>query len=169
MLPPLRRFLLNHKSPAEPTRADIDHMHRALEIAQLAATEGEVPIGCVIYDTESSRILAEARNNREASNDPTGHAEVLAIRAAAAALNDWRLNSCTLVVTLEPCCMCAGAIVNARLGRVVYAADDPKAGGARSLHRLLTDPRLNHRVTPIRGVLAGESASLLRAFFQGRR
>lgn len=167
MFPRLRRLA----RPARPlgTETDFAVMHRALELARLAASEGEVPIGCVIYDTETSRVLAEARNNREASSDPTGHAEVLAIRAAAAAIKDWRLNACTLVVTLEPCCMCAGAIVNARLGRVVYAADDPKAGAVRSLHRLLTDPRLNHRVAPIRGVLAGESAGLLRAFFQNRR
>ena len=121
------------------------------------------------FETASGQVVAESRNNREAANDPVGHAEVLAIRAAAAARGDWRLNDCTLVVTLEPCVMCAGAIVNARVGRVVYGADDPKAGGVRSLYRLLEDPRLNHRVTPLRGVLAGESAEMLRVFFRACR
>lgn len=144
-------------------------MARALERAAEAARAGEAPIGALIYETNSGRILAEARNTREADADPTAHAEVLAIRAAAATLGDWRLNDCTLVVTLEPCCMCAGAIVNARVGRVVYGADDPKAGAAGSLFRLTEDPRLNHRVRPIRGVLASESAALLREFFRARR
>lgn len=144
-------------------------MRRALGLARGAAEAGEAPIGCIIYETASGRILGEARNTREAGNDPTAHAEVLAIREAARTLGDWRLNACTLVVTLEPCCMCAGAIVAARLGRVVYAADDPKAGAARSLYRLLEDPRLNHRVVPVRGVLAGEAGQLLRDFFRGRR
>ncbi|MBL8746182.1 MAG: nucleoside deaminase [Phycisphaerae bacterium] len=152
-----------------PTTADVTAMRRALELANLAASEGEVPVGCVIYETATGRSIAEARNNREGANDPLGHAETLAIRLAAGARGDWRLNDCTLVVTLEPCCMCAGAIINARLGRVVYAADDPKAGAARSLFNLLEDPRLNHRVTPIRGLLENESAALLRAFFQARR
>lgn len=148
---------------------DIEMMRRALALAREAASAGEAPIGCIVYETASGRVLAEARNNREASKDPTGHAEVIAIRAAARALGDWRLNGCTLAVTLEPCTMCAGAIVNARVGRVVYGAADPKAGAARSLFRLLEDPRLNHRITPIAGVLAGESAAMLREFFRQRR
>jgi len=144
-------------------------MRRALDLARAAAEAGEAPIGAVIYRTETGEILAEARNTREHANDPAGHAELIAIRAAAAALGDWRLNDCTLIITLEPCPMCAGTIVNARLGRVVYGAPDPKAGAARSLFRLLDDPRLNHRVAPISGVMAAESATMLRDFFRARR
>lgn len=165
----LRRFLLGRSAVPSATAIDIERMARAMELAGQAAEAGEAPIGCVIYDTASGRVISEARNTREAARDPLGHAEAIAIRAAAATIGDWRLNSCSLVVTLEPCCMCAGAIVNARVGRVVYGADDPKAGAARSLFRLLDDPRLNHRVTPIAGVMAGESAELLRRFFRDRR
>lgn len=166
---PLRRFLRPGAAIAPATEADLRAMTDALALAREAAAAGEAPIGAVVYDTATGRTIARARNTREAENDPAGHAEMTAIRAAAQAIGDWRLNSCTLVVTLEPCCMCAGAIVAARLGRVVYGADDPKAGAARSLYRLLEDPRLNHRVAPIRGVLAGESAGLLRDFFRQRR
>lgn len=144
-------------------------MRRALELAQRAADAGESPIGCLVYETQSGRIVGDGFNTRERDADPTAHAELIALRAAAKSLNDWRLNACTLVVTLEPCVMCAGGIVNARVGRVVYGAEDPKAGACRSLYRLLEDPRLNHRVTPIRGVLAHESAELLRTFFRARR
>lgn len=151
------------------TPRDEQAMLDALALAREAAACGEVPIGAVIFETATGRTLARARNTREAHNDPAGHAELLAIREAALALGDWRLHACTLVVTLEPCCMCAGAIVLARLGRVVYGAPDPKAGAARSLFRLLEDPRLNHRVTPITGVMAHESAALLRDFFRARR
>lgn len=167
--PPMRRFTRARRAPSRATELDIEMMRRALEQGRLASAAGEAPIGCVIYETTSGRVLAEARNTRESMKDPAGHAEVSAIREAARGLGDWRLNSCTLAVTLEPCCMCAGAIVNARLGRVVYGAADPKAGAARSLYRLLEDPRLNHRATPIGGVLAGESAAMLRAFFASRR
>lgn len=163
--PTLRR--VSHHPGLMPL--DEPMMRAALELAQEAARAGEAPIGAVIYETESGTLLAGARNTREAENDPTAHAEVLALREAAAVLGDWRLNRCTLVVTLEPCCMCAGAIVNARVGRVVYGADDPKAGACRSLYRLLEDPRLNHRVAPLRGVLKDESAALLRAFFRAKR
>ena len=168
-LPMLRRFTRVRLAPAAPTPRDLEMMRRALDQARLAAEEGEAPIGCVIYETATGRVLAETRNTREAANDPAGHAEITAIRDAARALGDWRLNACSLVVTLEPCCMCAGAIVHARLGRVVYGAADAKAGAARSLYRLLEDPRLNHRVTPIAGVLAAESAAMLREFFARRR
>lgn len=165
--PSLSRALSGRIHDASPH--DSAMMARALEQAREAAEVGEAPIGALVFETATGRILGEARNTREADADPTAHAEVLAIRQAAAALGDWRLNDCTLVVTLEPCCMCAGAIVNARVGRVVYGADDPKAGAARSLYRLLEDPRLNHRAAPIRGVLAAESAALLREFFRARR
>lgn len=169
---PLRRS--RAPAPADrsvhtPTETDARMMQRALELARAAAESGEAPVGAVVYETATGRLLAEGANTREHRSDPTGHAELIAIRAAAESLGDWRLNGCTLVVTLEPCAMCAGAIVNSRLGRVVYGADDPKAGAARSLFRLLDDPRLNHRVTPIRGVMAGECAELLRAFFRARR
>lgn len=144
-------------------------MRRALELARTAAGQGEIPVGAVVYETVSGRVLGEAHNRRHLDKDPAAHAELLAIRQAAAAVGDWRLNHCTLAVTLEPCCMCAGLIVNARIGRVVYGCDDPKAGGAGSLYRLTEDARLNHRVTPIRGVLGEESAELLRGFFRARR
>ncbi|MEQ8745828.1 MAG: tRNA adenosine(34) deaminase TadA [Pyruvatibacter sp.] len=144
-------------------------MERALELAAQAAAEGEVPVGAVVYETENAHILGEGANRRETDDDPTAHAEMIAIRAAARAVGDWRLNHCTLVVTLEPCCMCAGAIVNARIGRLVCGADDPKAGAAGSLYRITEDPRLNHRVAPIRGVLAERAAELLRNFFRARR
>jgi tRNA(adenine34) deaminase len=144
-------------------------MRRALELAHDAASHGDVPVGAVVFDSVTGALLGEGLNRREADADPTAHAEVVAIRAAAKRLGDWRLNGCTLAVTLEPCAMCAGAIVNARVGRVVYGAVDPKAGCAGSLMRLTEDERLNHRVRPVRGVLGPESAEMLRAFFRARR
>jgi tRNA(adenine34) deaminase len=155
--------------PPGATPRDLDAMRQALALAQDAANLGEVPVGAVVYETATGTTLAHASNRRETDNDPLAHAELLAIRAAAKALGDWRLNACTLVVTLEPCPMCAGAIVNARLGRLVFAATDPKAGACGSLLSLTQDPRLNHRVTPIRGLLEAESAALLRTFFQSLR
>lgn len=152
-----------------PTELDITMMRRALDLARHAASLGEVPVGALVYETATARILGEGFNTRESANDPTAHAEIIAIRAAAQAINDWRLNHCTLIVTLEPCPMCAGAIVNARVGRLIYAATDPKAGYAGSLARLTEDERLNHRVTPIAGVLADEASQLLKDFFKARR
>ncbi len=152
-----------------PTKIDRAMMRRALRLAREAAKAGEAPVGAVVYDTATGALLAEARNTREADADPCGHAEITAIRAAAAAIGDWRLNGSTLVVTLEPCAMCAGAIVNARVGRLVYGAADPKAGAVASLFRLCSDPRLNHRLAPIGGVMARSSATLLRRFFRERR
>ena len=144
-------------------------MTRALALARAAAVSGEVPVGAVVYETESGRMLAEAHNRRHLDRDPTAHAELLAIRQAAAVVGDWRLNHCTLVVTLEPCAMCAGLIVNARLGRVVFGCPDPKAGACGSLMRLTEDARLNHRVVPIAGVMAEECAAVLKEFFRSRR
>lgn len=165
-----RRFLLPRAAPPSTiTYRDAAMMHRALELAREAAAAGEAPIGAIVFESATGRVLGTGRNRREEDSDPVAHAEVLAIRAAARAVGDWRLNHCTLVVTLEPCVMCAGAIVNARVGRVIYGAADPKAGAARALYRLLEDPRLNHRVPPIPGVLAAESAALLREFFRARR
>lgn len=152
-----------------PTPIDTDMMRRALALAAQAAAIGEVPVGAVVYETATGRLLGEGFNTRQRDADPGAHAEFIAMQHAARALGDWRLNRCTLVVTLEPCAMCAGMIVNARVGRVVYGADDPKAGAVRSLYQLLEDPRLNHRVRAIPGVLAGKSAAMLREFFRSRR
>lgn len=158
-------------SSAEATATDRRMMERALELARQAAAQGEVPVGAVVYvgEGEAARILGEAHNTRENEGDPVGHAELLAIQLAARTLGDWRLNDCTLVVTLEPCLMCAGAIVNARVGRLVYGARDPKAGAVASLYHACEDERLNHRLQPIGGVLADEAATLLKAFFRARR
>jgi tRNA(adenine34) deaminase len=144
-------------------------MRLALDQARHAATLGEVPVGAVVYELSTGNVIASAHNRREIDHNPAGHAELLAITAAATTRGDWRLTDCGLAVTLEPCCMCAGVIVQARLGEVIYGATDPKAGFAGSLGNLLTDPRLNHRVQPIPGVLAEECGDLLRAFFKARR
>jgi tRNA(adenine34) deaminase len=142
-------------------------MRLALAEAEGAAAHGDVPIGAVI--ARDGEVVAAAANERELRRDATAHAEVLAIRAAGEALGGWRLPGCDLYVTLEPCAMCAGAIVLARLTRVVYAAADPKAGAAGSVLDVLAEPRLNHRPLVEAGVLASESAILLRDFFAARR
>ena len=142
-------------------------MRRALELAARAADAGEVPIAAVVY--RGSEVLAEAANDREASADPIGHAELRALSGAGRAIGHWRLNECSMAVTLEPCPMCAAACVNARLGRLIYGADDPNAGACRSLFSIPTDERLNHRVEVIDGVLADRCVALLRGFFQARR
>ena len=142
-------------------------MAQALELARRAASTGEVPVGAVIVYQE--RVIAAAHNQREQLHDPTAHAEMIAITQAAEALGNWRLSGCTLYVTLEPCPMCAGAIVQARIPRVVYGADDPKAGAARSLYELLNDPRLNHRCDVTHGVLAEPCGEVLRQFFRAKR
>jgi len=147
--------------------ADHDAMGLALEQAQLAAADGEVPVGAVVV--VDGEVVAMARNRRHTGADPTGHAEILALRAAGQALGTWRLTSATLVVTLEPCVMCAGAAVAARLGRLVYGADDPKAGAVGSLYNVLSDPRLNHEVPWTHGVRRGECSELLAGFFASRR
>jgi len=151
------------------TQRDVQMMQRALALAREAAAMDETPVGAVVYETVTGDVLASAHNRREADADPTAHAEILALRAAAQRVGDWRLNHCTLIVTLEPCAMCAGAIVNARIGRLVYGAADPKAGAVASLYTLCEDARLNHRVTPIPGVLAAEAGALLKTFFQNKR
>lgn len=143
-------------------------MLAALEEAVLASAAGEVPVGCVLVSAEGVE-LARAHNLREALEDPTAHAEVLAMRAAATALGTWRLEQVTAYVTLEPCVMCAGALVNARIGRVVYGCDDPKAGAVATLYRIGEDARLNHRYPVRGGVEAGACAEVLRAFFRARR
>jgi tRNA(adenine34) deaminase len=142
-------------------------MRRALLAAESAGKEGEVPVGAVV--ARGDDVLAIAANQREATGDPTAHAELLAIRRAAAALGGWRLTGCTLYSTLEPCPMCAGAAQAARLQRLVYAAPDPKAGYAGTLHDVPADDRLNHTIAVERGVLEAEAAELLRNFFKSRR
>jgi tRNA(adenine34) deaminase len=162
-LPPLRTVEVE---PTPTPVADPDQerfMRQALAAAELAAATGEVPVGAVVV--VGGEVVAVAHNERETKNDPTAHAEVVALRRAAAARGSWRLTGADLYVTMEPCPMCAGAIVNARVQRVVYGCDDPKAGAARTLYRLLDDVRLNHRVEVVPGLLAAESAALLRAFF----
>ena len=142
-------------------------MREALALAREAGERGEVPVGAVAVLDD--RIVGRGANARESARDPTAHAELLAIQDAARALGRWRLTGVTLFVTLEPCAMCAGAMVLARIDRLVYAASDPKAGAAGSLMDLSADPRLNHRYPVEKGVLADEAGELLRAFFRARR
>jgi len=158
------------RAAPDQSTADRDDawMRLALEQATAALGHEDVPVGCVVVD-ERGTVIGRGRNRREESADPTAHAELVAMRQAAAALGHWRLDGCTVVVTLEPCAMCAGAIAQARATRLVYGADDPKAGAVASLWNLVGDPRLPHRVQVRRGVLAEESAELLRAFFRQRR
>jgi tRNA(adenine34) deaminase len=149
------------------TDTDLAMMHRALLAAAGAAERGEVPVGAVV--ARGMEILAVAANEREATGDPTAHAELLAIREAAETLGGWRLAGCTLYTTLEPCPMCAGAAHAARLSRLVYAAPDPKAGYAGTLHNTPADDRLNHTIAVEGGVLEAEAARMLRDFFKNRR
>ena len=142
-------------------------MGLALDLAREAADAGEVPVGAIVV--KDGRVIGRGANRREADQDPIAHAEILAIAEAAHAIGYWRLEGTTLYATLEPCSMCAGAIVNARISRLVYGCGDPKAGAVRSLYALLDDPRLNHRCEAQGGVRAGECAELLTEFFEGLR
>src|SRR6266852_1312701 len=142
-------------------------MDQALALAEEAGAEGEIPVGAVIVDRDG-QIIGRGRNRRE-SGDPLGHAELIAIRQAADAIGDWRLEGTTMVVTLEPCAMCAGALVNARVEKLIFGAFDPKAGFCGSLGNLVQDARLNHRLEVISGVEAEASRKLLQGFFQGLR
>jgi tRNA(adenine34) deaminase len=144
-------------------------MQLALEEAHAALAHDDVPVGAVVARRADGAVLARRHNERELTADPTAHAELLALRDAAHALGRWRLDDCVLVVTLEPCAMCAGALVNARIGEVVYGAADPKAGALGSRYHLLADPRLNHECPVTVGVGADAAADLLRGFFSGRR
>jgi tRNA(adenine34) deaminase len=146
----------------------IEHMQLALDEAEAAAAEDEVPIGAVIVSLERG-IIARAHNQRETLKDPTAHAEMIAITQAAQALDSWRLEQCVLYVTLEPCPMCAGAIVLARIPWLVYGAVDPKAGACDTLYRITNDARLNHRARVVSGVLGAECAQLLSDFFAAKR
>lgn len=143
-------------------------MRQALALAATAAEEDDVPVGAVVLDAVGT-VIGTGRNTRERDADPTGHAEIVAMREAATALGEWRLEGCTLVVTLEPCTMCAGALVAARIERLVFGAFDEKAGAVGSLWDVVRDRRLNHRPEVVSGVLAEESAELLRDFFLTHR
>ncbi len=153
--------------PDEDDRDDVYFMRLALREAQRALAHDDVPIGAVL--THGGEVLAAAHNERELRGDPTAHAEILALREASRALGSWRLLDCTLYVTLEPCAMCAGAIVLARVPRVVFGATDPKAGAAGSVLEVLSEPRLNHRPEVLSGVLAPDCGQLLSEFFASRR
>jgi tRNA(adenine34) deaminase len=153
--------------PPSDTAAPEAFMRRALQEAEAALAEDEVPVGAVVV--HAGRVVASAHNQREALRDPTAHAEMIAITQAAQALGSWRLDGCTLYVTLEPCPMCAGAMVLARIPRLVYGATDPKAGAVTSLYRLLDDARLNHRVEVVAGVLATPCGEILTRFFDQKR
>ena len=149
---------------------DVDAlMGVALDEADAALAHDDVPIGAVVARIDTGEVIARRHNERELTGDPTAHAEVLALRDAAAVMGGWRLDGCVMVVTLEPCAMCAGALVNARVTELAYGATDPKAGAVTSLYELTTDARLNHRVEVRGGVSAAASSSRLKAFFASRR
>jgi tRNA(adenine34) deaminase len=152
---------------SQPGVTDEEAMEQAMAEAVAAAAAGDVPVGAVVVS--EGRVVARARNERELRADPTAHAELIALRMASATLGRWRLSDATLYVTLEPCPMCAGALVAARVERVVFGAADPKAGACGSLYNLCTDPRLNHEVIVTPGVLADRAGALLSSFFDSRR
>lgn len=149
------------------TEEDQQYMRMAIDAAHIAEDNGDVPIGAVIV--HKGRILAKAYNQREQLQDPTAHAEIIALTQAAAALENWHLNGCTIYVTLEPCPMCAGALVLSRMARLVYGCDDPKTGAVKSLYNIVTDERLNHRLEVTSGVLAEHCTEQLQSFFARRR
>jgi tRNA(adenine34) deaminase len=155
----------------EAMQSDLDFMQAALTEARLAAAAGEVPIGAVVVreGADGAEIVARGQNRVLRDLDPTAHAEIVALRAAATALGNYRLSGCTLYVTLEPCAMCAGALIHARIDRLVYAAADPKAGACGSVLSVLNHPQLNHQMAVEQGILADEAAELLRGFFRERR
>ena len=148
-------------------QTDEQFMKTAIEQAKIAEENGDVPIGAVIV--YKNQIIAKAYNQRQQLNDPTAHAEIIALTQAAAFVQNWRLNGCTIYVTLEPCPMCAGALVLARLDRLVYGCDDPKSGACGSIYNIVADERLNHRLQVTAGVLAEECGAQLQSFFQKRR
>ncbi|MFQ5509432.1 MAG: tRNA adenosine(34) deaminase TadA [Leptospirillia bacterium] len=151
----------------QSTDMDAAWMEEAIKEAEKAPVHGDVPIGCVIV--KDGEVIARAHNRREADTDPTAHAEVLALRQAAEKIGAWRLSGCTVVVTCEPCAMCSGALVLARVDRLVFGCDDPKAGASRSLYRIPEDDRLNHQVAIYGGILAETCGNLWRAFFTKQR
>lgn len=151
-----------------PTDRDLAAMRRAFALADDAQGDGDVPVGAVVLDADGT-VIGEGRNLREVTNDPTAHAEIVALREAASRIGSWHLAGCTLVVTLEPCVMCAGAILQARVPRVVFGSWDAKAGAAGSMYDVLRDRRLPHRVEVVGGVEEERAAAQLRSFFAGRR
>jgi tRNA(adenine34) deaminase len=151
---------------SKPT-VDEQYMRVAIDQARIAEENGDVPIGAVIV--HNNTIIAKAYNQREQLQDPTAHAEIIALTQAAAALENWHLNDCTIYVTLEPCCMCAGALVLSRIDRLVYGCDDPKTGAIKSLYNIVQDKRLNHCVEVTNGILADECSRVLQEFFTQRR
>ena len=151
----------------ELTSTNEQYMRIALDQAKIAEENGDVPIGAVIV--HKNTIIAKAYNQREQLQDPTAHAEIIALTQAAAALENWHLNGCTMYVTLEPCPMCAGALVLSRMDRLVYGCDDPKAGAVKSLYAIVTDERLNHRLEVTSGVMADECSKILQEFFARKR
>lgn len=150
-----------------PTETDLAMMERAIQLAMAAADQGEVPIAAVIY--KGNELVAEGWNRRETDHDASAHAEIVAIREAGRKLGQWRLNGHSIAVTLEPCPMCAGALVNSRIDRLIYGAHDPKAGACRTLYEIPSDRRLNHRLDVIGGVMKAECIALLQNFFSARR
>lgn len=158
---------MNRDRPAAVNAADAAWMREALGLARRAEAEGEVPVGAVLV--KEGDIIGRGWNHPISAHDPTAHAEIIAMRAAASALQNYRLTECVLYVTLEPCAMCAGAMVYARVGRLVYGASDPRAGAAGSLFNIVQAAALNHRLEVTAGVLAGECGALLKGFFSQRR
>ncbi|MBL8818089.1 MAG: nucleoside deaminase [Planctomyces sp.] len=154
--------------PSNPLLPHDQWMKKALDQAVIAFDQNEVPVGCVIVHN-NERIIAEAYNQRETLNDPTAHAEMIAITQAAEVLGTWRLLDCTLYVTLEPCPMCAGAIVQARIPTVIYGTSDPKGGACHTLYRITEDPRLNHQCTVLGGIMQEDSKAILQEFFRQQR
>jgi len=154
------------KHISEP-RADQRYMRMAIDQAMIAEEDGDVPIGCVVV--YENRVIGKGYNQREKLQDPTAHAEMIALTAASEFIGNWRLHGCTIYVTLEPCSMCAGALVLARMDRLVYGCDDPKTGAVKSLYNIVQDERLNHHIEVSSGVLAKECSKMLSDFFAGRR
>ena len=149
------------------SKEDERYMRAAIEAAKIAEENGDVPIGAVIV--HESKIIGRAYNQREQLQDPTAHAEIIALTQAAAALENWHLHDCTMYVTLEPCCMCAGALVLSRIDRLVYGCDDPKSGACGSLYNIVEDTRLNHRLKVTSGILAEDCGQQLQEFFEQKR
>lgn len=160
---------MENRSPVIGTEVADDHaaMLLALDLATRAGQLGEIPVGAIVV--RNGEVIAARHNERETTQDPTAHAEVLALRDAAKVLGQWRLNDCSLVVTLEPCIMCAGALMNARIGKLVYGAADLKGGATASMYNVCADPRLNHEPVVVHGVCEREAGSLLQVFFSQRR
>ena len=157
----------NYSAESALNNSDEHFMRAAIEAAKVAEENGDVPIGAVIV--HNNQIIAKAYNQKEQLQDPTAHAEIIALTQAAVAMETWRLNGCTMYVTLEPCPMCAGALVLARIDRLVYGCDDPKTGAVKSLYTIVQDNRLNHQVEVTCGILADECSQILQEFFEKRR